>query len=666
MQFFSQEMGNIITGSLAYRLQGATYRPKLDSLHDIDMIVPLSAHGIGLDSSAVRQAIKLAKQRNQEKLFELITNSDYFLKIKNKYPKIRFGAAYPGRGLDLTVNAVYSEDTTLSERFLKMSGSYADRLSNFTEEERKQIYLFDFFLKENEIDSFLEPTYKLSLANFDIPIREKRYMGRAKDIIDYQMWKVFDEYKNKILPQEEDIMYQLNSINIKQESKQWNRYSDNNYEVSSEGDKRFSAKYATFKPNTIIDGVDVGGKTIEYVYQNIIKKSGKGEAPSKDSKLYRTTVSSYSGDITPDANTIFVFGSNPEGRHGAGAAKVAREKFGAIYGRGEGLQGNAYALPTKRIKSITPTKTGQMTFSYGTNKRSNVKSNTTLEAIINGERTATTRYSTDGHIDYWKDLKVGDIVAFTSADRKTTVYVKITKPLTKLDSSTNAEEWSKKEGWSVEYYNSKVKPKVEKGQAYQMEYEFVDANGERTITPLQIIENIKKLYETARQNPNKQFKIAYRNTDKASLNGYTGLEMIDMFLKAGSIPSNIVFSKEWVDTGKFNLSDEAKEDFSYTEGYLPLWQEWAKQNPELIEELREKSKGKVLTDKFANTRVSQARALADILNSTNIQQFQPQQTPIPENLKETPETVAQDINKEEQSNYVKRNVKAEIISQLEE
>ena len=61
---------------------------------------------------------------------------------------------------------------------------------------------------------------------------------------------------------------------------------------------------------------------------------------------------------------------------------------------------------------------------------------------------------------------------------------------------------------------------------------------------------------------------------------------------------------------------EDREDFSYTEGYLPLWQEWARQNPELIEELREKAKGKVLTDMFANTRVSQARALADILNST--------------------------------------------------
>lgn len=72
------------------------------------------------------------------------------------------------------------------------------------------------------------------------------------------------------------------------------------------------------------------------------------------------------------------------------------------------------------------------------------------------------------------------------------------------------------------------------------------------------------------------------------------------------------------------LSEEArrdfysinKEDWSYRIGYLPLWQEWARQNPQLIEELRENSAGKTLTDKFANTRVSQARALAEILNST--------------------------------------------------
>ena len=46
----------------------------------------------------------------------------------------------------------------------------------------------------------------------------------------------------------------------------------------------------------------------------------------------------YKGNITPEPGTIFVFGSNPEGVHGAGSAKVARLQFGAIYGR-EGKRG---------------------------------------------------------------------------------------------------------------------------------------------------------------------------------------------------------------------------------------------------------------------------------------------------------------------------------------
>lgn len=42
---------------------------------------------------------------------------------------------------------------------------------------------------------------------------------------------------------------------------------------------------------------------------------------------------------------VFVFGSNISGRHGKGAAKTAK-KWGAIYGQGEGLQGNTYGIPT--------------------------------------------------------------------------------------------------------------------------------------------------------------------------------------------------------------------------------------------------------------------------------------------------------------------------------
>lgn len=44
---------------------------------------------------------------------------------------------------------------------------------------------------------------------------------------------------------------------------------------------------------------------------------------------------------------IFVFGSNLAGRHGKGAALQAKQKHGAIYGQGWGLQGDSYAIPTK-------------------------------------------------------------------------------------------------------------------------------------------------------------------------------------------------------------------------------------------------------------------------------------------------------------------------------
>lgn len=44
---------------------------------------------------------------------------------------------------------------------------------------------------------------------------------------------------------------------------------------------------------------------------------------------------------------VFVFGSNRAGRHGKGAALWACQHRGAIYGQGEGLQGNSYAIPTK-------------------------------------------------------------------------------------------------------------------------------------------------------------------------------------------------------------------------------------------------------------------------------------------------------------------------------
>ena len=56
------------------------------------------------------------------------------------------------------------------------------------------------------------------------------------------------------------------------------------------------------------------------------------------------------------SNEIFVFGSNLAGQHGGGAARIAYEKFGAIYGQGVGLQGQSYAIPTMQggVETIVP------------------------------------------------------------------------------------------------------------------------------------------------------------------------------------------------------------------------------------------------------------------------------------------------------------------------
>ncbi|MDE5650185.1 MAG: transcriptional regulator, partial [Duncaniella sp.] len=53
---------------------------------------------------------------------------------------------------------------------------------------------------------------------------------------------------------------------------------------------------------------------------------------------------------------VFVFGSNLRGLHGGGAAKVAFQRFGAVMGQGEGMQGQSYAIPTMQggVDTIRP------------------------------------------------------------------------------------------------------------------------------------------------------------------------------------------------------------------------------------------------------------------------------------------------------------------------
>lgn len=239
--------------------------------------------------------------------------------------------------------------------------------------------------------------------------------------------------------------------------------------------------------------------------------------------------------------------------------------------------------PQQEQQQEEPSKVlkGQMTYDYGSDKRPDVSAESTIQAIRMGERTATTRYDSDGHLDYWKGAKVGDVIKFTGKNGET-VDVRVTKPLTKLPKDTSPEEWSKKEGWSTNYFNTKVKSKLD--QAHQLEYQYINPIQPKDIPPaakvpisvpapvsvddiqkvsLEPTDKIKRgvvnreseevlakkiqgIYEQARLNPNKQYNIDYDyKSDKFRYqSGYTAKELANLF-DTGDIPSNIHFSESF-------------------------------------------------------------------------------------------------------------------------
>lgn len=93
-------------------------------------------------------------------------------------------------------------------------------------------------------------------------------------------------------------------------------------------------------------------KELEYDMKEFLVEWKKQVKIAKEEELARLEVSNNNpgSRITPDnitrlaANEVFVFGSNAQGRHYGGAAKDALEKFGAIMGQGEGMQGKSYAI----------------------------------------------------------------------------------------------------------------------------------------------------------------------------------------------------------------------------------------------------------------------------------------------------------------------------------
>lgn len=232
----------------------------------------------------------------------------------------------------------------------------------------------------------------------------------------------------------------------------------------------------------------------------------------------------YTGNVRPDADTIFVFGSNPEGRHGAGAAKVAVKMFGAKYGQGEGLQGNSYALPTKELREIPIKPKGYGTVEYDNMPASSRTSQDyAYAAYLNEKKIAELkRTKQEWESNGFKDSIGNDVKVVDSP-------MKIAGSKDGIDS-----KWNRLLG-DIEVQEKLLKQNKK------------NITGEVKTQPSglpkeQITANIKKMYAVAEQNPTKKFKVAYRSDN--NLNGYSLEEMANMFKAAGKAPDNVYFSKE--------------------------------------------------------------------------------------------------------------------------
>ena len=81
------------------------------------------------------------------------------------------------------------------------------------------------------------------------------------------------------------------------------------------------------------------------------------------------------------------------------------------------------------------------------------------------------------------------------------------------------------------------------GQSYAIITKDLTKRTHPSRTPEQIKEQIHNLYEYARENPDKEFLVAYSGTGK-NLNAYSNQEMANMF-GSEEIPNNIVFEEEF-------------------------------------------------------------------------------------------------------------------------
>ena len=194
--------GGIVTGSMSYRAQGMVWRTESDSLHDLDFAFNAS-NTLFARNPELRSPYSAMNLDNSE-IVRMVQEDETVQNISNQQ-NIHFLHAFPVTKYDGTsqiiVTFMRTENSELADRFRDLSGSYKERLSNFTDEERRQIYLIDCFFEQSPIESSTEMlptstedylnTEEFEIAGYKESFKAKLKMGRAKDLIDYRLWRPY-------------------------------------------------------------------------------------------------------------------------------------------------------------------------------------------------------------------------------------------------------------------------------------------------------------------------------------------------------------------------------------------------------------------------------------------------------------------------------------------
>jgi len=261
---------------------------------------------------------------------------------------------------------------------------------------------------------------------------------------------------------------------------------------------------------------------------------------------------------------------------------------------------------------------------YGGMHNEGITATNTYDAVKSGERTAQTFFKSTEKDYVWaqkkKAYQTGKTIVI-DGEGDTYIYAVITKGLHKLIPETDADAWCKKEGWNRTYFDTHIKPKIESGDVYQIEFAYLDFEAKLAPVPEAIAETPRET-RSGKAIHIKDVETETKPAYEVSSKGDKRFSALNAKLADGrTIEEHYQVDYKGYNSikagkGKPPRNNDTPEQ-SY-QAYKALWRQYFDENPDQFETIKEIASTHELKDSFAKTDINQARAITDIINETSV------------------------------------------------